>query len=231
MAGAIPYEEQRRRQVEENKRKLDQLKLHHLSAALRDAAAAPKPSPVKSAKRKPRGPAPADAPTRRSGRVASHPDQPKYRFEDVYADIDKMRRGGSRAHSTRSDLIDRVYATDEARAHATDLAEQLQGKLDPGHHSFVKPMTQSHVTGGFWLGLPKEFCTKHLPKHDGWITLVDDKGTKSDSYYLARKWGLSAQWKAFAVNHELVDGDCLVFELIHQTMFKVHIIRQSSYYE
>lgn len=78
IAGAIAYEEQRRRQVEENKRKLDQLNLHHLSAALRDAAiAAPRPSPVKSAKRKPRG-STGDAPPRRSGRVAGLPEQPKY---------------------------------------------------------------------------------------------------------------------------------------------------------
>ncbi|XP_037423522.1 B3 domain-containing protein Os06g0194400-like [Triticum dicoccoides] len=230
MAGAVAYEEQRRRQVEENRRKLDQLKLHHLSAALRDAAAAPRPSPAKSAKRKPRGPPPADAPPRRSGRVASLPEQPNYRFEDTYADIKKSIRG-SRTHSTRTDLIDRVYATEEARTHATDKAEQLQAKLDPSHPSFVKPMTQSHVTGGFWLGLPKQFCTKHLPKRDEWITLVDEKGAESDSYYLARKWGLSAQWKAFAINHKLVDGDCLVFERIHQTRFKVHIFRQSSYYE
>ena len=54
-------------------------------------------------------------------------------------------------------MIDRVYATEEARTHATDKAEQLQAKLDPSHPSFVKPMTQSHVTGGFWL------VSKRLP--------------------------------------------------------------------
>ncbi|KAI5005551.1 hypothetical protein ZWY2020_032794 [Hordeum vulgare] len=36
---------------------------------------------VKSAKRMPRGPPPADAPARRSGRVDSLPEQPKHRFE------------------------------------------------------------------------------------------------------------------------------------------------------
>jgi hypothetical protein len=44
MADAVSYEEQRRRQVEANKRKLEELQLHHLSAAVREAAA--KPSPV-----------------------------------------------------------------------------------------------------------------------------------------------------------------------------------------
>jgi hypothetical protein len=46
MAEATPYEEQRRRQVEANKRKLEELQLHHLSAAIREAAAAAKPSLV-----------------------------------------------------------------------------------------------------------------------------------------------------------------------------------------
>ena len=43
MAEANSYEEQRRRQVEENRRKLEELRLHHLSAAVREAAATPKP--------------------------------------------------------------------------------------------------------------------------------------------------------------------------------------------
>jgi hypothetical protein len=44
MAEANSYEEQRRMQVEENKRKLEELRLHRLSAAVR--AAAVKPMPV-----------------------------------------------------------------------------------------------------------------------------------------------------------------------------------------
>ena len=46
MAEATAYEEQRRRQVEANKRKLEELQLHHLSAAVREATAAAKPSSV-----------------------------------------------------------------------------------------------------------------------------------------------------------------------------------------
>ena len=48
MAGATEYEEQRRRTVEANRRKMEELRLHHLSAAVHEAAA-PKPSPVRSA--------------------------------------------------------------------------------------------------------------------------------------------------------------------------------------
>jgi hypothetical protein len=46
MAKVNSYEEQRRRQMEENKRKMDELQLHRLSAAVSQAAA--KPMPVRS---------------------------------------------------------------------------------------------------------------------------------------------------------------------------------------
>ncbi|KAM0914278.1 hypothetical protein ACQ4PT_011494 [Festuca glaucescens] len=232
MTGASAYEEQRRRIMEANQRKMDELRLHHLSAAVKEAL--PKPSPAKSVKRK-RAPREdgEDAPVvvRRSGRVASNPDKPKYRYEDVYAvleDRKKIRRG-SRTSSTRKDLMNRVYASDAAREYATDKAEELQEKLGSDYPTFVKPMTQSHVTGGFWLGLPTQFCRKYLPKRDEFITLVDEVDDEIDTLYLALKRGLSAGWRKFSMDHELVDGDCLVFELIERTKFKVYIIRQRSY--
>lgn len=227
MAEANSYEEQRRRQVEENKRKLEELRLHHLSAAVREAAA--KPSPAKSLKRKSRaqGEAGQDVPLRRSGRVASLPEQPKYRYEDSLAFEKKPRR----TYSTRKDLTNRVYATDEARDYTITKAEELQDKLGSDYPIFVKPMTQSHVTGGFWLGLPTQFCRKYLPKRDERIILVDEEDDESETLYLALKRGLSAGWRGFAIDHKLVDGDCLVFQLIERTKFKVYIIRESSYYE
>ncbi|CAO2142568.1 unnamed protein product [Urochloa humidicola] len=224
------YEEQRQRQVEANKRKLEELQLHRLSAAVREAAtAAAKPSPAK--KRKARVPRDRDAataePLRRSGRVANLPDKPQYR-EEVHDFGRKVRRTyGSR----RKDLENRVYATDEERCHATTKAEELEEELGTRFPLFVKPMTQSHVTGGFWLGLPTPFCRKHLPKCDETITLLDEEDDESDTLYLARKMGLSAGWRGFAIDHKLVDGDCLVFQLIERTKFKVYIIRASSYHE
>lgn len=44
-----------------------------------------------------------------------------------------------------------MYASDEARDYAINKAEELEAKLEGGHPSFVKPMLQSHTTGGFWL--------------------------------------------------------------------------------
>ncbi|PAN34118.1 hypothetical protein PAHAL_6G069600 [Panicum hallii] len=224
MADAVSYEEQRRRQVEANKRKLEELQLHHLSAAVREAAA--KPSPAK--KRKARVPRDAAAePLRRSGRVANLPEKPKYR-EEVQDFGRKVRRTyGSR----RKDLANRVYATDEERSHAITKAEELADELGSSFPLFVKPMTQSHVTGGFWLGLPTPFCRKYLPKRDETITLEDEEDDESETLYLTRKMGLSAGWRGFAIEHKLVDGDCLVFQLIERTKFKVYMIRASSYHE
>ncbi|RCV29593.1 hypothetical protein SEVIR_6G023400v4 [Setaria viridis] len=223
-AEAVSYEEQRRRQVEANKRKLEELQLHHLSAAVREAAV--KPSPAK--KRKARVPRDAAAePLRRSGRVANLPDKPKYR-EEVLDFGRKVRRTYS---SGRKDLDNRVYATDEERTHAITKAEELEEELGSRFPIFVKPMTQSHVTGGFWLGLPTPFCRKHLPKRDETITLVDEEDDESDTLYLARKMGLSAGWRGFSIEHKLVDGDCLIFQLIERTKFKVYIIRARSYYK
>jgi hypothetical protein len=70
-------------------------------------------------------------------------------------------------------------------------------------------------------GLPIDFCRKHLPKRDETITLVDEDDYESDTLYLAMKKGLSAGWRGFAIQHKLVDGDSLVFQLIKRTRFKV----------
>lgn len=43
----------------------------------------------------------------------------------------------------------------------------------------------------------------------------------SETKYLAHKSGLSAGWRGFAIEHELVDGDALVFQLTEPTSFKV----------
>ncbi|XP_008662020.1 B3 domain-containing protein Os06g0194400 isoform X1 [Zea mays] len=218
MAEATAYEEQRRRQVEANKRKLEELQLHYLSAAVREAAAAAKPSPVK--KRKAR--VPLDAadsvmePLRRSGRLANLPDKSVHR-EEVPTFWRKIRRTYG---SVRKDLENRVYATDEARSYAICKAEEVEQELDSSFPVFIKPMTQSHVTGGFWLGLPNHFCRKYLPKRDETITLLDEDDNESYTLYLALKRGLSAGWRGFAIQHKLVDGDCLVFQLTERTKFK-----------
>jgi hypothetical protein len=65
------------------------------------------------------------------------------------------------------------------------------------------------------------FCRKYLPKANEWITLVDQNEDETQTYYLHLKTGLSAGWRKFSLDHKLVDGDCLVFELIKRNTFKV----------
>ncbi|KAI0495855.1 hypothetical protein KFK09_022162 [Dendrobium nobile] len=219
----ITYEEVRRRKLEENKKKLEELKLGHLTIALREAVS-PKTSPAKPLKRKAQSLPGEIVIRRRSSRIANLPEH-SYKEEPSFEIIVRPRRIFKRAG-----LENRVYASDEARDYATEKAEELQSQLDPKYPSFVKPMLISHVTGGFWLGLSKSFCSSHLPHRDTWFTLIDEHDDESETLYLAPKNGLSAGWRGFAIAHELVDGDALVFHLIKSTAFKVYIIRCNGYY-
>ncbi|OAY66041.1 B3 domain-containing protein, partial [Ananas comosus] len=214
MSPSLSYEDLRNKKLQENKRKLEELKLSHLSVALRDASS-PKPSPSKSVKRKALQEQRLVA-VRRSVRVANLPEPPTYR-EDVKLYLVTLF---SYRPCKRRDLSNRVYASDEERMYAETRAEEVEAELGSEFPTFVKPMLQSHVTGGFWLGLSKQFCNKYLPKRDSTITLVDEEDEEFDTVYLANKRGLSGGWRGFSLHHELVDGDALVFQLIEPARFK-----------
>lgn len=209
------YEEIRLKRTQENKKRMEELKLTMLAQVVRNATS-PKPSPMKKVKPKVRQEVDFSA-VRRSNRVADKPP-PNYR-EVVIEPLGRPRS------YKRRDLLNRVYAADEDRQYAIERAEQLQSELNAEFPSFVKPMLQSHVTGGFWLGLPVHFCKTHLPKHDEYVTLIDENKDECNTKYLALKTGLSGGWRGFAIDHELVDGDALVFQLVAPTRFKVYIIR------
>lgn len=55
------------------------------------------------------------------------------------------------SYGGKRNLLNRVHANDKDRQYAIDRAIELQSGLDLATPSFVKPMLQSHVTGGFWL--------------------------------------------------------------------------------
>ncbi|KAI3762938.1 hypothetical protein L1987_53380 [Smallanthus sonchifolius] len=220
------YEDLRKQRLEENKRRMEELHLPQLTQALKTAHS-PKPSPMK--RTQPRVIGTELVQVRRSTRVAKMP-APVYKEITVYERVDLPRSKRKYSYSRR-DLANRVYASDEAREYATTKAEELEANLEGDHPSFVKPMLPSHVTGGFWLGLPGYFCRKHLPKNDGTVTLIDEEGEEFPTVYLAHKIGLSGGWRGFSFSHELVDGDALVFHLIQPTVFKVYIIRCNGYEE
>ncbi|KAI4336964.1 hypothetical protein L6164_015429 [Bauhinia variegata] len=214
----VSYEERRRQRLEENRRRMEELNLPQLSQALRNFPS-PKPSPMKRVK--PRSIQKQVVVVRRSSRVANMPAPV---FKEVVIDRVAIPR---RIYRQR-DLSNRVYATEEARQEALEKAEQLQLSLESEFPTFIKSMLQSHVSGGFWLGLPVHFSKKNLPKKDEVITLIDEDVNEYPTIYLPRKTGLSGGWKGFAVAHNLADGDALVFQLIRRTAFKVYIIRVNS---
>ncbi|KAK4491112.1 hypothetical protein RD792_001835 [Penstemon davidsonii] len=213
------YEETRAKRLEENKKRMEQLNLNKLAQVLRT----PNISPMKKVKAKiPKLPLDPSS-RRRSSRVA---DKPPVIYKEVAIEpMGGRPRSYTTTTSKRRDLSNRVYASDEDRAYAIQRAEDFQSTLDQDIPSFVKPMLQSHVTGGFWLGLPVHFCKKHLPKRDEIINLVDEKEEEFPTKYLALKTGLSGGWRGFAIDHKLVDGDALVFQLTEPTTFNVYIIR------
>ncbi|CAO2813518.1 unnamed protein product [Amaranthus hypochondriacus] len=221
VTSTISYEEQRKQRLEENKKRMEQLNLHKLSQALKPT---PKtnvnPSPVKKLKSRAVDFA-VSTPPRRSSRTA---DKPPPNYKEF--GLEPLLAG--RRFYKRRDLLNRVYAKDEDRVNAIERAEKLESHLGSEFPTFIKPMLQSHVTGGFWLSFPNSFCKAHLPTTDEELTLIDEDGDQWKAKYLARKNGLSGGWRGFSLDHELVDGDALIFQLIKEDTLKVYIIRVNS---
>ncbi|KAM0833858.1 hypothetical protein ACQ4PT_064004 [Festuca glaucescens] len=112
---------------------------------------------------------------------------------------------------------------------AMERAKEVQGKLSAEHPSFVREMLHSHVVKGFWLGLPSDFCNKHLPKEDTTFVLEDEDGHNCDIKYLGTKQALSAGWRGFAIDHGIKVGDVAAFQLVSSTTFKVYILRANNF--
>ncbi|XP_073156795.1 B3 domain-containing protein Os01g0234100-like isoform X2 [Henckelia pumila] len=107
-------------------------------------------------------------------------------------------------------------------------ALNIQKMVSPQSPSFLKLMLGSHVSGGFWLGLPKRFCDFHLPKQDDTIVLVDENEQEYNTRYLVNKNGLSGGWRGFSIAHKLLEGDVLIFQVVEPHKLKVYIVRASS---
>ncbi|CAN6466692.1 unnamed protein product [Victoria cruziana] len=216
VVGITKYEDIRQKRLEENKRRMEELRLPSLSNDLRKSAT--KPSPAKKVKLTPNRRMESYFEVRRSSRVANKP-APNYK-EINYDDRALL---GRRIYSRP--LLLSKHASDEARTFAIEKAENIQSGLDPQFPSFVKPMLHSHVAVGFWLGLSVEFCKLHLPKCDTIMLLEDEDGEVYETKFIAPRTGISAGWRGFAIAHELIDGDALVFQLVEPTKFKVYTVR------
>nr|GMD73662.1 B3 domain-containing protein Os01g0234100-like [Ipomoea batatas] len=125
----------------------------------------------------------------------------------------------------KSEVVKKEYMCVDEKSLAMRRAQELQANLSPEFPSVVKFMLHSHTSGGFWLGLPKKFCTSHLPNHNAAIVLVDENGEEMETRYLVEKSGLSAGWRGFSLAHKLIAGDVVVFQLIKPLKMKVYIVR------
>ncbi|XP_021739549.1 B3 domain-containing protein At3g19184-like [Chenopodium quinoa] len=206
-AAAASYEEKRKKRLEENKKRMMQLNIPQLSQAL-------KPSPAVRLKRVKPKPKPkpdtllVNAPLRRSTRMADKPPPDYHEFILV---------GGRRLPLGRN-LYSQINASTQIRLYAIQRAQELELRLGSQHPTFVKALLQAHVVGN--LNLPTAFCKTHLLNYDGMLTLVDEDGKKCQTKFHLRYNGLGSGWRGFSIDHHLVDGDVLVFQLIEPTTLK-----------
>ncbi|VVA26688.1 PREDICTED: B3 [Prunus dulcis] len=132
------------------------------------------------------------------------------------------------SHKRKRATVESLYDTSQAQSSVLERAQEVEVSLDPKFPSLLKVMLPSHVTGGFWLGLPKKFCCEHLPKQDIMIALEDENGEEFETKYLADKVGLSGGWRGFSIAHKLLEGDVIVFHLVTPSKFKVYIVRSNG---
>ncbi|KAM0879369.1 hypothetical protein ACQ4PT_034285 [Festuca glaucescens] len=213
MAEANLYEEQRRRQVEENKRKLEELRLHRLSMVVRVAAVKPMPRVTL----KPRNPRPW--PDARSGGLAASPAWASSRITTLEGHI--AVQGPHYSY-----LVPCMQPTKR------EPTPSLRPKSSRTSWTpFLRPLTLFYAAGSH-LGIPPQFSKRYLPWCDEMILLVDEEGVEFHVLYRAHGSGLSATgWKQFAIAHKLAEADCLVFQQVERVKFKVYIVRASSYHE
>lgn len=208
----MSYEEARKERLEENKRRMEELGLVSLAKELK------KPKVPRKTTAKPKVELHE---ARRSSRVAAKP---------VVIYKEKSRRVPGGAKSTEDarerrqrQSLRRRYLTEAARKAAIESAEAVIKNMK--NPAFVKPMQHSRSSTVFWLALPAEFCQEHMSLTDEKIMLEDEKGKEWECSFIATKAGMSSGWRGFLIDHDLMDGDCCVFELLSPLRFKVHIIR------
>ncbi|XP_051131979.1 B3 domain-containing protein Os01g0234100-like isoform X2 [Andrographis paniculata] len=106
-----------------------------------------------------------------------------------------------------------------------EFKQGIQSNLSEQYPSFFKQLLKSHLSGKFYLGLPKKFCDAHLPSHDDAVILVNESNQEYTAKYSFRKHRLCCGWRCFSITHKLMEGDGLIFNLIESCKFRVCIIR------
>lgn len=211
---AMSYEELRKHRVEENKKRMMEMGLEALAKSLHGNKG--ETSTKKAVKRK--VPSEEDqGVARRSSRVAAKPAV-------TYSEAPVQRGEKGEKLETRHGL-QKQYLKDKARMAAIDAAEEIF--KDITNPAFIKPLLNSHTTGGFWMGLQNGFCKEYLPAEDEKL-MLEANGMEWECVYLAYKNGLSGGWRSFSIDNELRDGDCCIFELVNRRRFVVHVFRAAK---
>lgn len=209
---AMSYEEARKERLEQNKRRMEELGLVNLAKELKKPKIPRKPAEPKTE---------LQQEARRSSRVAAKPVV-------IYKEQSRRVPGGTRNSSEARErrerqVLRRRYLTEAARKAAIEAAEEVFKNIK--NPAFVKPMQHSRISTVFWLALPGDFCKEHMPVTDEKVMLVDEKEKEWECSYIATKTGMSSGWRGFAIDHDLMDGDCCIFELVSPLRYKVHIVR------
>ncbi|CAI0457055.1 unnamed protein product [Linum tenue] len=122
-----------------------------------------------------------------------------------------------------------VYVNGEVKDAVMKRAQELEASLPRNFPAMIKLMLPSHISGGFWLGLCKKFCVKHLGEKDMMMDLEDEDGKVFPVNCLVGKAGLSGGWRKFSTDHKLVKGDVVVFQLVKANKFMVYIVRARDF--
>ncbi|GJX37603.1 putative B3 domain-containing protein [Tanacetum coccineum] len=207
------YEDARKQQLLENKKRFEELGILKISRNLSDLSKSEKKSKQREVKPKIRNAEIVEP--RRSTRARN----PIISYQDeVDIGLPNVRRR-SKFDASWTSYIARPLeecrlASYGKRVQAIKSAEKLQSNLQSDYPSFVKSMLRSHVYSCFWLSTVN-------------IVLEDENGDEFEALFISSRTGLSAGWRAFALEHKIDDGDALVFELIEQRRFKVYIVKAS----
>ncbi|KAI3993543.1 hypothetical protein MKX01_002556 [Papaver californicum] len=124
--------------------------------------------------------------------------------------------------TSRTRLVNNIH---RPKPLAQEQAEEIQLSFSQKYPSFVKLMRRSHISGGLWMKIPRNFCYSNLPSEKVDLTLLVEDGDEFIVRFYPRMFALSGGWDHFASANVLIAGDALVFQLVKSTKFKVYIVR------
>ncbi|KAI3813352.1 hypothetical protein L1987_18073 [Smallanthus sonchifolius] len=158
---------------------------------------------------------------------------------DVYTTIGQKTRPLSQHNTVVEDSLSKSLSSQKGNSASKHVkskvksppalikAGELQSSLGTENPSCIK-IVKANVDSAYWMGFPLWFGKLFLPKTDCEMEIEDENGEIHHIKYIPQSTGLSAGWKKFAVGHNLVEGDVLVFHLVESHKFKVYIIRAND---